>query len=215
MRKVIGLVVTICFLGIYDVYAQYRPLYDIGLMNSYLNSVREMSQRAAEIKQTVQPYRERQYQYFKEGKYREAEELCYDVFKQYVYYVHDNKAIWDMELLAGDCALKIGEYESAIFWYKKVQKAEVDGMESRLSQVFDAVMSEARNAYNFSNYNNLWIYVSIAQETGMESGECYYYSGVCYENKYDYKNAKKMYKLAKRKHYTPAILALQELKKRK
>ena len=174
-----------------------------------------MSERAAQIKQTVQPYRERQYQLFKEGKYREAEELCYDVFKQYVYYVHDNKAIWDMELIAGDCALKIGEYESAVFWYKKIKKLEIEGIDSRLSQVFDAVMEEARSAFRYNNYNNLWIYVSIAQDTGWESGECYYYTGVCYEKQYDFKNAKKMYKLAKRKNYTPAISALDGLKKRK
>ena len=92
-------------------------------MMMYLNAVREMNQRAIQISQTVQPYRERQRQYYREGKYREAVELCYDVRQQYVYYVHDNKAISDMEIVAGDCALMIGAYESAIDWFQTAKGA--------------------------------------------------------------------------------------------
>lgn len=220
MKKIFVLLLAICFMGIPDAKGQYVQLptidiYDTGLMNAHLNAVREMSQRAARIRETVQPYRERQYQCYREGKYREAVEICYDVHRQYVYYVYDNRAISDMEILAGDCARKIGAYESAIDWYQTVQRAEVGGMDSRLSEVFDVVMDDARNAYRVNDYNTLWNKVTIALKTGRESGECFYYYGVCYERNNDFINAKKMYKLSKKKKYTLAITALKQLKKRK
>lgn len=192
-----------------------KDLYDTGAMMMHLNAVKEMSMRAAYIRESVQPYRERQYQYYREGKYKEAVELCYDVHRQYVYYVHDNKAIYDMEILAGDCALRIGAYESAIDWYQTAKRAEVDGMDSKLSQVFNTVMEDARNAYRNNMYNTLWNDVTIALKTGWESGECYYYYGVCYEKANNLKEAKNMYKKAKKKKYAPAATALQELKKKK
>lgn len=226
MKKTLGLLLVICFMEIQSVKAQYVQLptidlYDTELMNAHLNAVREMSQRAARIRETVQPYRERQYQYYKEGKYREAVEICYDVHRQYVYYVYDNRAISDMEILAGDCALKIGAYESAIDWYQTAQRAEVSGMDYRLSQVFNTVMEDARYSFRKGDYSNLWSYTTIALKTGWESGECYYYQGICYEcagnisDDEKYKLAKKMYKLAKKKKYTPAISALKNLKKKK
>ena len=184
-------------------------------MMAHLNAVREMNQRAIQISQTVQPYREQQRQYYREGKYREAVELCYDVRQRYVYYVHDNKAISDMEIVAGDCALRIGAYESAVDWYQTAKGAGESGMDSRLSQVFDAAMQKARDAYRNSSYSELWNDVTIALKTGWESGECYYYYGVCYERSHNLKDAKKMYKLAKKKNYSPAVVALQNLKKRK
>ena len=219
MKKKFLIALLICLTSIH-IKAQYvqlptRDLYDTGLMMAHLNAVREMSQRAAQISLTVQPYREQQYQYYREGKYREAIEVCHNVYQQYVYYAYDNRAISDMEVLAGDCAQKIGAYEVAIIWYQIAQKAEVSGMDSRLSQVFNAVMGDAREAYRNNNYNNLWNDVTIALKTGWESGECYFYHGVCYERNNNLREAKKMYKLAKKKKYTPAITALQNLKKKK
>lgn len=191
-----------------------RDLYDTDAMMMQLNTVREMSMRAARIRECVQPYREKQYQYYREGKYKEAVQLCHDVYRQYVYYAYDNRAISDMEILAGDCALRIGAYDSAIDWYQTVQRAEVGGMDAKLSHVFNAVMEVARNAYRSNNYNSLWNFVTIALKTGWESGECYYYYGVCYEKANNLKEAKKMYKKAKKKKYGPAATALQELKKK-
>ena len=191
-----------------------QDLYDTGLMNAAINNAREMAVRVAQIKQSVQPYRERQYQYYSLGYYREAIELCSNVYRQYVCYANDNKAISDMEILAGDCAMKIGAYEIAIDWYQTAKKVNVSGIDSRLSQVFESVMVEARNAYVDCNYDDLWNDVTIALKTGWESGECYFYYGVCYEENCDYANAKKMYKLAKNKKYAPASIALQELKRK-
>lgn len=188
-------------------------LYDTDVMMMPLNAVREMNQRAIQISQTVQPYREQQRQYYREGKYREAVELCYDVRQQYVYYVHDNKAISDMEIVAGDCALRIGAYESAIDWFQTAKGAGESGMDSRLSQVFNAVMQKARDAYKSNNYSDLWNDVTIALKTGWESGECYYYYGVCYERSYNLRDAKN--KLAKKKNYALAVVALKNLKKRR
>lgn len=219
MKKRFLIALLICLTSIY-VKAQYvqlptRDLYDTGLMMAHLNAVREMSQRAAQIRQTVQPYREQLYQYYREGKYREAIEVCHNVYQQYVYYVYDNRAISDMEVVAGDCAQKIGAYELAIYWYQAAQSAEVSGMDSRLSQVFNAVMEDAREAYRSNDYNSLWNDITIALKTGWESGECYFYYGVCYERNNNLKEAKKMYKLAKKKKYMRAITALQNLKKKK
>lgn len=219
MKKRFLIALLICLTSIH-VKAQYvqlptTNLYDTGLMMAHLNAVREMSQRAAQIRQTVQPYREQLYQYYREGKYREAIEVCYNVYQQYVYYVYDNRAISDMEVVAGDCAQKIGAYELAIYWYQAAQSAEVSGMDSRLSQVFNAVMEDAREAYRSNDYNSLWNDITIALKTGWESGECYFYYGVCYERNNNLKEAKKMYKLAKKKKYMRAITALQNLKKKK
>lgn len=135
MKRKILFILLIC-LSPACIKAQYvqlptRDLYDTGLMMTHLNAVREMSQRVAQIRQTVLPYMEQQYQYYREGKYREAIDVCYNVYRQYVYYVYDNRAISDMEVLAGDCAHKIGAYESAIAWYQTAQKAEVGGMDTR------------------------------------------------------------------------------------
>lgn len=220
MKKMLGLLLVFFFIEIPNAIAQDMQfpivdLYDIGSMDTYVNTVREMNQRVVQIMKKVKPDRELQYKYYREGKYREAVELCYDVYRQYVYYVYDNRAISDMEVLAGDCALKIGAYESAIDWYLTAQRAEVNGMDSRLGQVFYAVMADAKSAYESNDYNTLWKHITIASKTGWESGEIYYYYGACYEKFNDLRNAKKMYKLAKKKNYIPAITALQKLKKRK
>lgn len=190
-------------------------LYDTGAMNAHLNAYREMAQRAIQISHTVQPLREQQYQYYREGKYREAVELCYDVHRQYIYYVFDNKAISDMEIIAGDCAMKLGAYESAIDWFKKAKEAGENGMDTRLNQVFNAIMIKAREDCSNGNNTALWNDVTVALKSGWESGECYYYYGICYEKSNNISEAKKMYRKAKKMNYSPAIIALKALKKRK
>ena len=41
-----------------------RSLYDTDLMLAHLNAVREMNERAIQIRNTVQPYIEQQYHYY-------------------------------------------------------------------------------------------------------------------------------------------------------
>lgn len=226
MKRAILVAITTWVLGTPCAKAQYMQmptidLYDTDLMMAHLNAVREMNQRAIQIRYMVQPYREQQYQCYRDGKYREAIEICNKVYQQFVFYVHDNKGIYDMEIIAGDCAQKLEFYDYAISWYQTVKRAGIDGMDPKLSQVFNEVMEKAREAYRNNDFKALWSNVTIALETGWESGECYFYKGVCYENagnineKDKITYAKKMYKLAKKKKYTPAITALQNLKKKK
>lgn len=217
MKKLFCLVIllNICLVGTRAQILPTTNLYDTNLMMAHLNAVRQMSERAAQIRATVQPYRERMYQFYREGKYREALEVCYEVRRNYVYYVHDNKAISDMEIIAGDCATRMRAYEAATDWYQTAKQAGETGMDSRLSNVFELAIGDAREAYRNRNYSSLWDNVSLALKTGWESGECYYYYGVCYEQSNNLREAKKMYKLAKKKKYAPAIIALQELKKKR
>lgn len=183
--------------------------------DSYLNAYRQMSLRAAQIRQIVQPYRELQYQYYRDGQYEEAIKVCCEVIDKYIYYKFDNKAISDMESIAGDCAVRIGLYDSAISFYKMAKEADYQGANSKLSQVFNLKMADARASYRDRKYSDLWNDVTTALKTGWESGECYYYYGVCYERNNMLKDAKKMYKLAQKKKYSLATTALRELKKRK
>lgn len=220
MKKVIIFVFVVWFSSAMNVRAQYVKLptidlYDTRLMEASVNAHGQMVERVIQISHTVQPYREQQYKYYREGKYREAIKLCLEVYDQYVHYEFDNKAISDMEALAGDCAVKIGVYEAAIDLYQKAQKAGENGMSSKLSHIFDLKMNDARASYRNSNYSALWNDVTIALKTGWENGECYFYYGVCYEKSNKLADAKKMYKLAKKKNYSSAIVALQELKKKK
>lgn len=207
------------------IYAQIGPydtacpmpttsLYDSDVMNASIKAAKERYQRRNQISEAVQPFRERQIQYYREGRYRAAVDLCNNVYRQYVYFVYENKAISDMEILAGDCALKIRSYEEAIEWYRRAYGEDEKGMNYKLSNVFNVVIDDARNAYKSSNFPRLWDIVSIAQKTGKKSGECYYYYGVCYEKSNNYRDAKKMYKRAKNLKYAPAISALEELKKK-
>ena len=180
-----------------------------------------MSQRITNIMHAVQPLREQQYQYYHEGKYLEAVNICVDAISRYVYYIADNSALCDMEILAGDCAFKIGAYEMAIVLYNKAKSVNVSGMDNKLSSIYYIKMNDARNSYRKGDYKSLWNDVDIALKTGWESGECYYYKGVCFENAGNYSNrdriryAKNMYKLAKKKKYAPASAALKALKNKK
>ena len=220
MKKIIVLAVGFWFSTAIGVKAQYlkfpsRDLYDTEVMAASLNAHRQMYERVSQIMHAVQPYRKQQYEYYRDGKYREAIELCLEVYKQYVHYAFDNKAISDMEVLAGDCAVKLCLYEAAIDLYQIAQKAGEDGVPSKLSQIFNLKMNDARTSYRNSNYSALWNDVSIALKTGWENGECYFYYGVCYEKSNKLADAKKMYKLARKKNYSPAVIALQKLKKKK
>ena len=220
MKKVIVFGLVVWFSTAIGAKAQSARLpvmdiFDTDLMVTTLNAQRQMSERVIQIMHTVQPYRELQYKYYKEGKYREAIELCFEVNNQYIHYVFENKAISDMEVLAGDCAVKIGAYETAINLYQVAQKSGENGISSKLSQIFNLKMDDARTSYRNGNYSVLWNDVTIALKTGWENGECYFYYGVCYEKSNNLADAKKMYKLAKKKKYFPAITALQELKKKK
>ena len=96
-----------------------------------------------------------------------------------------------------------------------MKNAKIDGMDSKLSNIFNIKMNDARNSFRNRNYSSLWNDVAIALKTGWESGECYYYFGACYENSNNISEAKKMYRLAKKKKYTPATTALKLLKNRK
>jgi hypothetical protein len=100
MKKFI-LLLVVCFIGVRYAKAQYVAFptvncYDTELTNLHLNVVREMSQRTAIISQTVQPYRERLYQYNQEGKYRDAVEICFNVYKNMytMYMIIEKFAIW-------------------------------------------------------------------------------------------------------------------------
>ena len=219
MKKVTILVLAAWLSTAINVKAQYVKfptidLYDTNIMAASLNAHKQMHERVIQIMHIVQPYREQQYKYYREGKYREAIELCIEVYNQYVHYAFDNKAISDMEILAGDCAVKLGVYEAAIDLYQIAQKAGEDRAASKLSQIFNLKMNDARLSYKNSNYSVLWNDVTIALKTGWESGECYFYYGVCYEKNNKLTDAKKMYKLARKKNYSPAVIALRELKKK-
>ncbi len=192
-----------------------RDLYDTDMMGAAINAARQMSQRVIQIKQAVQPFREQQYQYYKAGKYKEAIDVCNKVVNQFIYYANDHKAIKDMETLAGDCSLQLRDFESAIDWYQKARNAGDEYTSSKLLQVFNLKMNDARESNKKGNYYALWKDVTVAMSTGWENGECYYYYGACAEKSGDLKEAKKMYKIAKKKSYSPAIMALRELKKKK
>ncbi len=182
---------------------------------AYVQAYGQMTQRAIQISHTVQPYRQLQYEKYLEGKYEEAIDICLDVRKRYTYYAFDDRAIRDMLSLAGDCAMKISAHETAIDFYLLAKQAEEKGMDSKLQSVFNSKMNDARDSFRNDNYSKLWDDVSIALKTGWESGECYYYFGFCYERNGNYKDAKKMYKLAKKKNYPIAEIALKNLKKMK
>ena len=208
------------FCSIITAKAQYTQtpamsLYDTNLMRMAIENQRIAHERIMRIMDEVEPYREAFYQKYREGKYKEAINICLDVRKAYVKYVIDNQAIRDMESVAGDCAVKIRDYELAIFLYKKAKEAKEEGIDSKLNNLFYIILEEARNSYKSGNYSSLWDNVSIALQTGWENGECYYYYGKCYEQSYDIRNAKKMYKLAKKKDYPPAAEALNNLKNQK
>jgi tetratricopeptide (TPR) repeat protein len=179
---------------------------------SYVEAYGQMTQRAIQIMRAVQPLREAMYQQYSEGNYKDALEICQEAFNQYVYYVFDNKGIRDMETLAGDCAVKIGLPELAIFWYNLAKGAGDETANSKLLTVFNNKLEDARYSYRKNDISSLWEDVTIALKTGWENGECYYYYGVCYENGNNYKDAKSMYKLAKKKKYSPAETALKSLK---
>lgn len=223
MRKFVFLFLTFPFHGInaqiysYDESVRFptMDLYDTGSMNMALRHMSAMSERINNISYSVQPQRELQYQKYREGKYADAITICIEVINRYVYYVVDHQAISDMEQLAGDCAIKLEEYELAISFYQSLKNAKIDGMDYKLSNIFNIKINDARNSFRSRNYNALWNDVTIALKTGWESGECYYYYGACYENYSNIKEAKKMYKLAKKKNYTPATTALKSLKNRK
>lgn len=182
---------------------------------AYLNAYGQMTQRAIQIMHAVQPYREAMYQKYKEGAYRDALEICYKTYSQYVYYKFDNRGMSDMELLAGDCAAILKNYELAILWYNNAKEAEEGNANSRLLELFNIKVSDARNSFKKNDMSKLYEDVTIALKTGWESGECYYYYGVCYENGNNLKDAKRMYKLAKKKKYNPAVDALKSMKKKK
>ena len=182
---------------------------------AYVSAYGQMTQRAIQISHAVQPYRELQYQKYQQGCYAEAIQICLDVRKKYTYYAFDDRAIRDMLSLAGDCAVNIGAYETAIEFYNLAKSAEESGIDAKLYSVFTKKMRDARESLRTHNYESLWNDVVLAFSTGWESGECYYYCGLCYENKGNYKDAKKMYKVAKKKKYYLAETALKELRKKK
>lgn len=223
MRKCVFLLMIIPFIGIkaqiysYDESVRFptMDLYDTGTMNMALRHSAAMAERVRNISYTIQPQRELQYQKYREGKYADAIKICIEVLNRYVYYVVDHQATSDMEQLAADCAIKIKEYELAISFYQSLKDAKIDGMDSKLSNIFNIKMNDARNSFRNRNYSSLWNDVAIALKTGWESGECYYYYGACYENSNNISEAKKMYRLAKKKKYTPAATALKSLKNRK
>lgn len=197
---------------IFDPYAASSALQ---AQRDYVNAYGQMAQRARQIMYSVQPLRQSMYEKYQDKQYREAINICYNTYKQYVYYKFDNKAISDMELLAGNCAVELQDYETAIQWYSIAQEAGEREASSKLSGIFYKKMRDARRSYDDSNYYQLSKDVSLALKTGWESGECYFYKGKCFEVVGNFKEAKKMYKLAKKKGYSYATTALKELKKKK
>jgi tetratricopeptide (TPR) repeat protein len=208
MKKII---IFLCLAFSLDLNAQ---TYDTSLMETYLQAYGEMTQRAIQISHTVQPYREEMYRLFQKGEFKEAIQLCNNVQSKYVYYVFDNKAIRDMEVLAGDCAVKIHAYELAVSYYNTAKQAGVECAEQKLFQIFDIKVRDAREHFKSLNYIEMYNDIKVALSTRWENGECYYYSGAYYEYCGMFEEAKKMFKLAKKKKYKPASDALLALKRK-
>ena len=124
----------------------------------YIRAYGQMTQRAIQIRHAVQPYREMMIQTYRKGCYKEALDICYNANKQYVYYVFDNKGMSDMELLAGECAVKMQNYELAITWYN-MAKAYLYQSWHSYSHSFAAVLEpiatercqKVKNVYLFQN----------------------------------------------------------------
>ena len=204
----------IIFLGLAFSLNLNAQIYDTSLRETYLQAYGEMTQRAIQISHKVQPYREEMYRLFQKGDFKEAIQLCNNVQSKYVYYVFDNKAIRDMEILAGDCAVKIHAYELAVSYYNTAKQAGEECAEQKLFQVFDIKVRDAREHFKSLNYTEMHNDIMIALSTKWENGESYYYSGVYYEYCGMFGDAKKMFKLAKKKKYMPASDALFALKRK-
>lgn len=208
MKRIIFL--TLLLLGFANVKGQ--SIYDTGLMQAYVKAYGEMSMRAAEIRSMVQPYREQQRKLYENGSYEEAIDICLEVFDKYIYYRFDNNAIWDMEIMAGDAAIKIQNYEQAVELYQLASVAKSADVPSKMLSLFYILVGKAREYCQQGDIPQIETVLTVATKTGYVSGEYYYYWGRYYEYYNDFKNAKKMYKLARRKKYVPAKSALAALK---
>lgn len=80
---------------------------------------------------------------------------------------------------------------------------------------FEDYESEAYDYFNRGDYYNCLYSSSLALETGFYTPRLFYIRGIAFERIGNYKEAKKMYRKAKRKGFTPARTALEALKQSK
>lgn len=192
-----------------------QGIYDTDMMSAYVNAYGQMTQRAIEIRHAVQPYREKQYELYRAGRYQDVIDICLDVRKNYTYYAFDDKAISDMECLAGDAAVELRKYELALSLYQIAVSAEDSNASGKMVRLFYTLVDEAEKYARANSFYNMGQVLSIASRTGYENGEYFYCWGEYYEHSSDLSSAKKYYKKAKRKGYSLADTALRRLKSKK
>lgn len=192
-----------------------QGIYDTSMMQKYVKAYGQMTQRAIEIMHAVQPYREKQYELYRNGRYQDVIDICLDVRKNYTYYAFDDKAISDMECLAGDAAIKLRQYEMALSLYQIAVSAEDSNANRKMFGLFNTLVNEAAENAKANNYYNMWQVLALASRTGYENGKYFYYLGEYYEHTSDISSAKKYYKKAKKKDFPLADSALRRLKSKK
>lgn len=202
-------------IAFYALTTKGQGIYDTDMMSAYVNAYGQMTRRAIEIRHAVQPYREKQYELFSDGKYQEVIDICLDVRENYTYYAFDDKAISDMECLAGDAAVELRKYELALSLYQIAVKAEDSYANGKMVKLFYTLVKEASESAKNGSYYNMGQFLSLASRTGYESGEYFYYWGEYYENTSNLLLAKKFYKKAKRKGYSLADASLRRIKSKK
>ena len=79
-----------------------------------------------------------------------------------------------------------------------------------MKQRFEEYQDKAYKCYNKSDFNGFIYYSDHALKTGWFNSKLYYDRGAAYERLHNYRKAKKEYKLALKKGYYPAQLALEQ-----
>lgn len=85
----------------------------------------------------------------------------------------------------------------------------------RRKSYFEDYVSDAYDFFNQGDYYNCLHSSSLALETGYYTPHLFYIRGLAFERIGNYREAKKMYRKAKRKGFAPAKTALEALKQSK
>lgn len=207
----------LAFLGLKDVKAQEATvmpsmsLYDTGMMNMYLSAAREAAAIDNQMAERMQPIIQDAFNKYNRGEFWNCINTVTSLFNSVTFYKRQYWLYSPLYYIRGLSYMAVGQEDNGIANLVAAKDANNSNAASALQSYFSQYCNSAYQELNARRYYNCLQQVSKALNTTYYNYSIYEIAGAASEGLNSFNDAKKYYKLAKKKGSPNARQMIKQL----
>lgn len=192
-----------------------RDLYDTDMMLATISAARHISERRTVLRPIIAEHENAGYKYIREANYSAAISVVNDFFNKYDLYSSELPLVANLFYIKGYSWMKLGSKDQGLSLLRKAHENGNSTATDLLNAYYKQELYAAKDDCYNQNYYSAKSHLNNAYGSGFISAEWYYVYGIIYEDTFDFVNAEKYFKIAKKDGYFDAIQAIKRLKEKK